>query len=265
MTKFALAIEYDGSRYSGWQRQHHSSTVQEEIENALSEVADEEIIVTASGRTDAGVHAYAQCAHFETDRQRDHKAWVLGVNTKLPADISIRSATVVSDDFHARHSTVERCYRYLILNRSSRSALMHKRAAVIYQPLDTQSMNLAVQCLVGEHDFTSFRAAGCQAKHAVREIRAVSVQRFNEQVQIEVIGNAFLHNMIRIIVGSLIRVGDGQESVPWLKDLLVARDRTLAGVTAVPHGLYFMGPDYPPEFGIPSWRSSLPAGSFYNT
>lgn len=262
MTKFALAIEYDGTSYCGWQRQQHSPSIQEQIENALSAVADEEIVISASGRTDAGVHAYAQCAHFETDRQREHKAWVLGVNAKLPSDISIRSATRVNDEFHARHSTAERCYRYLILNRSSRSALMHKRAAVIYQPLDAGLMHRAAQCLLGEHDFSSFRAAGCQAKHAVREIRGISVLRSNEQLQIEVIGNAFLHNMIRIIVGSLLRVGSGQAPVSWMQEVLVAQDRTLAGVTAVPHGLYFMGPEYPPEFGIPDWRSSLPGGAF---
>lgn len=258
MTKFALTVEYDGSRYSGWQRQHHSPSIQEQLEKALTAVADEPIVVTASGRTDAGVHAYAQCAHFETDRQREHKAWVLGVNAKLPADISIRSATPVSDDFHARYSTVGRSYRYLILNRSSRSALLNKRAAVIYQSLDTERMHEAAQCLVGEHDFSSFRAAGCQAKHAVREIRSVAVERQNEQLQIEVVGNAFLHNMIRIIVGSLIRVGAQQESLTWMQEVLQARDRTLAGATAVPHGLYFMGPDYPAAFGIPDWRSSLP-------
>ncbi len=262
MTKFALAIEYDGTAYSGWQRQHHSRTVQEEVEKALSAVADEEIVITASGRTDAGVHAYAQCAHFETDRQRENKAWVLGVNAKLPATISIRSATRVTDDFHARHSTVERSYRYLILNRTSRSALMHKRAAVIYQPLNACLMHQAAQCLVGEHDFTSFRAASCQAKHAVRAISAVTVQRSNQHLQVEVIGNAFLHNMIRIIVGSLLRVGGGQAPVSWLEEVLVARDRTQAGMTAVPHGLYFMGPDYPPEFGVPDWRASLPDGAF---
>lgn len=262
MTKYALIIEYDGSRYSGWQRQNHSSSVQQEIEKALSAVADEEVTIIASGRTDAGVHAYAQCAHFATDKQREYKAWVLGVNAKLPSDISIRSVTQVGEEFHARYSTIGRSYRYLILNRPSRSALMHKRVSVIYQSLDTDRMQVAAQSLVGEHDFTSFRAAGCQAKHAVREIKSVSVQRFNEQIQIEVVGNAFLHNMIRIIAGSLIRVGSGLESEQWLGDVLHARDRTLAGVTAVPHGLYFMGPDYDPEFRIPDWRSGLPAGPF---
>ncbi len=262
MTKFALIIEYDGTRYSGWQRQRHSNSVQEEVEKALGVVADEPVVITASGRTDAGVHAFAQCAHFETDRQREHKAWVLGVNANLPADISIRSATQVSDDFHARYSTMGRSYRYLILNRSSRSALLNKRAAVIYQPLDANRMHAAAQCLVGEHDFTSFRAAGCQARHPVREITSITVSRFNEQLQIEVVGNAFLHNMIRIIAGSLIRIGSGQERVSWLQQVLIARDRKLAGTTAVPHGLYFMGPDYPAEFALPDWRASLPMTGF---
>lgn len=260
MSKFALAIEYDGSRYSGWQRQHHSDSVQERIEIALSRVADESIVLVASGRTDAGVHAFAQCAHFETEKVREPKAWVLGVNANLPADIAIRSVTEVADDFHARYSTTERCYRYLIINCKSRSALMHQRAAVYHQSLDEQRMAQAAQQLVGEHDFTSFRAAGCQAKHAVREIMSVNVQRYGDQIQVEVIGNAFLHNMIRIIIGSLLRVGCGKESVNWLGKVLQARDRKLAGVTAVPEGLYYMGPTYPEKYAIPHWAESLPLG-----
>lgn len=262
MTRYALILEYDGSRYCGWQRQSHSASVQECVENAVSEVANQPISVVASGRTDTAVHAFAQCAHFDTDVSREHKAWVLGVNAKLPADISVRAAVQVSDDFHARYSTCGRSYRYIILNRSSRSALMAERMAVIYQQLDTDAMHHAAQYLIGEHDFSSFRAAGCQAKHARREIRSIDVSRERHRVTIEITGNAFLHNMIRIIVGSLLRVGTAQASAQWLEEVLAARDRTRAGVTAVPHGLYFMGPDYPSHFGVPDWRDSLPAGPF---
>ncbi len=262
MTRYALILEYDGSRYCGWQRQSHSASVQECVENAVSEVANQPISIVASGRTDTAVHAFAQCAHFDTDVNREHKAWVLGVNAKLPADISVRAAVPVNDDFHARYSTIGRSYRYVILNRSSRSALMANRLAVIYQQLDTSAMHEAAQCLVGEHDFSSFRAAGCQAKHARREVRSIAVQRNRHRVTIEITGNAFLHNMVRIIVGSLLKVGAGDATAHWLQEVLEARDRTRAGVTAVPQGLYFMGPDYPSCFNLPDWRDSLPAGPF---
>ncbi len=260
MNKFALAIEYDGTAYSGWQRQHHSTTIQQQLEIALSKVADDDVVLVASGRTDAGVHAWQQCAHFETSARRDLKAWVLGVNAQLPADISVRSATPVSEDFHARYSTLDRTYRYLLLNQNSRSALLHRRVAVVYQPLDAERMQRAAQCLVGEHDFTSFRAAGCQAKHPRREIFSVTVTRRNLQVDVQITGNAFLHNMIRIIIGSLVRVGTGAERVEWLSEVLHARDRTLAGATSVAAGLYFMGPRYAPEHNIPLWSDSLPVG-----
>lgn len=262
MKKYALCIEYDGSRYSGWQRQHHSKSVQENVERALSIVADEPVTVVACGRTDAGVHALQQCAHFVTDRRREHKAWVLGVNANLPDDISVRSVTQVDEDFHARYSTVDRSYRYLILNAVARSALRHRRVAVVHQPLDEQSMHLAAQCLVGEHDFSSFRAAGCQASHARREIFSIAVSRHNDVVEFQVCGNAFLHNMIRIIVGSLIRVGDGTESADWLKVLLEQRDRTRAGKTADACGLYFLGPVYPARYGIPHWQDAKPMGIY---
>ncbi len=262
MNKYALCIEYDGSRYSGWQRQHHSQSVQENVERALSIVADESVTLVASGRTDAGVHALQQCAHFETDRDRQDKAWVLGVNANLPSDISVRSVTAVGEDFHARYSTVDRTYRYLILNRVSRSALRHQRVAVVHQPLDEQQMHSAAQCLVGEHDFSSFRAAGCQAKHARREIFSIDVKRRNDVVQVQVCGNAFLHNMIRIIVGSLIRVGDGTESGDWLAATLGQRDRTRAGKTVAACGLYFLGPRYQACYGIPHWQDAIPADLF---
>lgn len=236
--------------------------MQECLEQSLSQVANERIAVVASGRTDTAVHAFAQCVHFDTDARREHKAWVLGVNAKLPRDISVRSVTAVPDDFHARYSTIGRTYRYAILNRASRSALARERLAVVYPKLDVCRMQQAAQCLVGEHDFTSFRAAGCQARHAIREITSINITRDADRVVVEICGNAFLHNMVRIIVGSLIRVGKGQESDAWLPQVLAARDRTLAGTTAPAHGLYFMGPDYAVEYAIPDWRDALPMGPF---
>ena len=264
MARYALGIEYDGSGYCGWQRQDHSPSVQQVLEEALSKVADETVVVTASGRTDSGVHAWQQCVHFSSDQSRPSKAWVMGVNAHLPNDVSVRHVTSVSDDFHARHSTRGRTYRYIILNHTARSALQHQRVGVVYRGLNESSMQQAGQALVGEYDFTSFRAAGCQAKHAVREITGVTVQRFNRYVMVQIEGNAFLHNMVRIIVGSLISVGVGEQPVDWLGSLLDARDRTLAGATAVPDGLYFMGPHYDDSFCIPHWRDSLsnPAAMF---
>jgi len=258
VAKYALGVEYDGTRYCGWQRQDHSPSVQQEIERALSTVADEPITTVASGRTDTGVHAWQQCIHFETSQEREYKAWVMGVNAHLPDDISVRHATAVTTDFHARHSTLGRTYRYVILNHSARSALLSNRVTVIHQRLDDARMAQAALCLVGEHDFSSFRAAGCQAKHARREITAINVLRNNAYVLVEVEGNAFLHNMIRIIVGSLLTIGRGDEPVEWLSEVLAAKDRTKAGATAPASGLYFMGPHYDQQFSIPHWRETLP-------
>lgn len=261
MTKFALGLEYDGSNYCGWQRQDHSPSIQQVLEEALSKVADEQIVAHASGRTDTGVHAWQQCVHFSTTQLREHKAWVMGVNAHLPDDVSVRNVVQVNDDFHARYSTLGRTYRYVILNQPARSALQHQRVGVVYKPLNETAMHAAAQALVGEHDFTSFRAAGCQAKHARRAITAMSVERFNQHVVIQIEGNAFLHNMVRIIVGSLIGVGAGDQPVDWMATVLAARDRTLAGATAVAHGLYFMGPQYDVSLGIPHWSDGLPTSS----
>ncbi len=261
MSKFALGVEYDGSAYCGWQRQDHSPSIQQELEQALSKVADEPITVISAGRTDSGVHAWQQCVHFEASKARDLKAWVLGVNAHLPCDISVRHVTEVSDDFHARYATIGRTYRYIIFNHPARSALMRKRVAVIFQDLNEKNMHRAAQSLIGEHDFTSFRAAGCQAKHAVREITGLSVRRYNKHIVVQVEGNAFLHNMVRILVGSLVSVGAGERPVDWIGSVLAARDRTLAGATMVPDGLYFMGPHYSETHGIPHWSDSLPNDS----
>lgn len=261
VAKYALGVEYDGSDYCGWQRQDHSPSIQQALEEALCKVADEDVVVTASGRTDSGVHAWQQCVHFTSDRSRELKAWVMGVNAHLPNDVSVRHVTAVDDDFHARYSTLGRTYRYLILNNTSRSALQHQRVGIVFNHLNENLMHEAAQALVGEHDFTSFRAAGCQAKHAVREITGIEVRRFNQHVVVQIEGNAFLHNMVRIIVGSLVKVGSEDQAVDWLASVLQERDRTLAGSTAVAHGLYFMGPHYDTAFGIPHWRASLPASA----
>lgn len=250
MTRIALGIEYDGSRYCGWQRQQHSPSVQETLEKALSGIADHPVTVTCAGRTDTGVHAVAQVVHFDLQNTRPERAWLLGGNTRLPDDISIVWARPVAQDFHARFSAVSRSYRYVILNRSSPRALLAKRVTWIYHPLDSGSMSRAAEQLLGRHDFSSFRAAGCQAKSPVRTIESIAVTRSGEFVYLDIRANAFLHHMVRNIAGVLIEIGKGERPAEWVAELLALRDRKRGGVTAPPHGLYFTGVGYPAEYGV---------------
>ena len=251
--RYALAIEYNGSQFCGWQRQKHCKSVQSVLETALSRVADETIELTCSGRTDAGVHAISQVAHFDTDVMRSDKAWLMGSNTHLDSMVSVHWVKRVSEDFHARYSAESRRYRYIILNRVARPALEVGRIAWQSQKLDENAMNLAAQYLVGEFDFSAFRASGCQAKHAIREIKSLRVYRKNEKEPVDICANAFLHNMVRIIVGSLIAVGKGEEKPEWLLTLLQGKDRTLSGTTDMSEGLYFVGPKYPCKYMIPEF------------
>lgn len=257
--RIAALVEYRGTHYSGWQFQDHSNSVQDELEKALGSVAAEPIRVVCAGRTDAGVHALGQVVHWDTEVERPDHGWRMGANNQLPDDIAIQWVGRVADDFHARYHAVRRSYRYVILNRASRSATAAGLVTLERKPLEAERMHRAAQALVGEHDFTSFRAAGCQAKHAVRTIERIAVQRHGDLVQVEVVGNAFLHNMIRIIVGNLIAVGCGDEAEGFVAELLAARDRRAGRTTAKPGGLYFLGPEYPPEAGIPS----AGAGGFF--
>lgn len=249
--RIALGVEYNGSRYCGWQRQHHSASVQESVERALSKVAAQAVTVHCAGRTDTGVHGLQQVVHIDTDAQRPEKAWVMGGNSNLPDDIALRWARPVDERFHARYSAVARSYRYVMLNRRQRPGLLNGRVAWIHQPLAAETMHVAAQQLLGEHDFSSFRAAGCQARHPTRELHAISVLRDGDLLYLDLTANAFLHNMVRIIAGSLIAVGCGERPIEWVAELLASRDRTLGGITAPPGGLYFVGPRYPVEFGIP--------------
>jgi len=261
--RIAAVIEYRGTRYSGWQFQDHTNSVQDELEKALAFVANEPVRVVCAGRTDAGVHALGQVVHWDTEVVRPDHGWRMGANNKLPDDIAIQWVGQVDDDFHARYQAVERSYRYYILNRSSRSATAAGLVTLERRPLDAEAMHRAVQALLGEHDFSSFRAAGCQANHAVRTLKRVSVRRQGDVVCFEVLGNAFLHNMIRIIVGNLISVGCGDEPESFIAELLAKQDRTKGRTTAKPDGLYFVGPRYPPEAGIPAPGDSqffLPVG-----
>ena len=249
--KFAACIEYDGTAYCGWQRLSHAPSVQEEVEKALSQVANEPISIVCAGRTDSGVHGMGQVIHFKTDVERSVKGWMLGTNTNLPDDISVIWIQMVNDDFHARFSALERRYRYIILNRKARSALHNKYVAWFYRPLDELAMHEAAQALLGEKDFSSFRAAACQARHAMREIKEIKVSREGDYIYVDLVANAFLHHMVRNIVGSLVEVGEGRWSVEKFEAVVDLKDRTKAGVTAPASGLYFVSVAYPEQFGIP--------------
>lgn len=258
--KLVACVEYDGTAFHGWQRLSHASTVQTSVEKALSEVANEKIEAVCAGRTDSGVHASGQIIHFETTAERPMRGWLFGSNVKLPDGIALRWVQPVAADFHARFSAVSRRYRYVILNRWAKPALLKNKVAWYHHALDAATMHQAAQALVGEHDFSSFRASGCQATHARREIRSIQVLRQDDFIYIDIVANAFLHHMVRNIVGSLLEVGSGEQKIAWMAELLAQRDRTLAGMTAAASGLYFVYVEYPAHFDLPA-TYTLPAFS----
>ncbi|HEU4530680.1 MAG TPA: tRNA pseudouridine(38-40) synthase TruA [Steroidobacteraceae bacterium] len=251
MARIAVGLEYDGSAYAGWQTQASAPSIQAAAERAVSSVADHPVSLTCAGRTDAGVHAVGQVAHFETQAERSERAWALGTNTNLPNDVAVLWARVVPDDFHARYSATARTYRYVILNRASRPALERQRVCWIHQPLDAQRMQAAAAHLIGEHDFSAFRAAECQSRTPMRRVDSIRIARSGERVSIEVTANAFLHHMVRNIAGVLIEVGTGEAEPDWVRAVLQGRDRTAGGVTAPPGGLYLVHVAYPERFGLP--------------
>ena len=249
--KLAACVEYDGTAFCGWQRLSHASTVQASVERALSEVANEPIEAVCAGRTDSGVHASGQIIHFETKAERPLRGWLFGSNVKLPDGIALRWVQPVAEHFHARFSALSRRYRYVILNRWAKPAILKNKVAWYHHALDASAMHQAAQALVGEHDFSSFRASGCQAAHARRYLQSIAVSRLGDFIYIDVVANAFLHHMVRNIVGSLVEVGSGEQKPEWMAQLLVERDRRLAGMTAAAAGLYFVYVEYPAEFGLP--------------
>jgi tRNA pseudouridine38-40 synthase len=242
--RYAIGIEYDGSAYKGWQIQPHAPSIQQSLNDALSRVADVRVECTGAGRTDTGVHAAAQVGHFDSSAPRSLRSWLLGINSNLPSDISVIWITPVSTDFHARFSATERSYRYTILNRPVRSALLRQRAWWVHQPLDVSRMRASANCLLGEHDFSAFRAAACQSHSAVRTINRLDIARAGERIHVDCSANAFLHHMVRNIVGSLVRVGKGEETEDWIRHTLAARDRRMSGMTAPPQGLTLTGVGY---------------------
>jgi tRNA pseudouridine38-40 synthase len=249
--RIAIGIEYEGSAFAGWQRQTGLRSVEAEIEAAASFVAAQPVTLVAAGRTDAGVHALGQVAHFETDAERSARNWLLGINSRLPSDVALSWVRAVDPAFHARSSAVARGYRYVIDNRPTRSALERLRACWWREPLDAGRMNRAAQLLLGQHDFSSFRAAECQSRSPLRCVHALRVSRQESKVIIDITANAFLHHMVRNIAGTLLAIGSGERTESWLAAVLAARDRRGAGMTAPAQGLYLATVHYPPHFGIP--------------
>jgi tRNA pseudouridine38-40 synthase len=249
--RYALGIEYDGTAFAGWQRQGSQRSVQRCLEQAVSAVADESVTLIAAGRTDAGVHANGQVAHFDSSAARSDRSWLLGINSNLPDDVVALWLQPVGGDFHARHSAVARTYRYLIVNRPVRPALERQRSWHIRAALDAAKMRSAAQHLLGEHDFSSFRGAGCQADSPVRRVDRLEIAQHGDYLLIDCRATGFLYHMVRNIVGSLAWVGRGDRPAEWLAELLRGRDRRLAAPTAPPQGLYLHAVHYPAPAAFP--------------
>ena len=250
--RVAAIVEYDGTDFSGWQSQVHSVSLQDAVQDAVGFVAGHPVVTICAGRTDAGVHATGQVIHFDTVAVRTPRAWVLGVNTKLPPAIALQWAGEVAAGFHARHAAIRRIYRYIILNRSARSALQRTRTAWIHRSLDAGAMHSAAQALVGEHDFSAFRSIECQSKTPVRKVQRIEVQRTGDTVWVEIEANAYLHHMVRNIVGTLLDVQREPDPKAAMARILAGGERRKAGVTAPAAGLYLWRVEYPAVFGIPA-------------
>lgn len=254
--RIALGVEYDGQPFCGWQSQPDGQTVQDTLQRALSQIAGEQpdgrsVSIIAAGRTDTGVHALEQVVHFDTQAERPLSAWVRGVNALLPDSIAVRWAHPVPDEFHARFSAHGRSYRYLLINRPMRSAIHAGKVGWFHAPLDVAAMQVAAQHLLGEHDFSTFRAAQCQAKSPIKHLRQLDISRQGEMLIFELSANAFLHHMVRNIVGCLVYIGKGKYPPEWLEEVLNSRERRLAAPTFAPDGLYLRRITYDAKWGLP--------------
>jgi tRNA pseudouridine38-40 synthase len=258
--RIALGVEYDGSPFCGWQSQSDGQTVQDTLQSALSQIASDQIAVIAAGRTDTGVHAIEQVVHFDTDAARPFTAWVRGVNTLLPSSIAVLWAHPVPDEFHARFSAHGRSYRYLLVNRETRSALYARKVGWFHAPLDITAMQTAAKCLVGEHDFSAFRSAECQAKTPVKHVQRLDIRRQGEMLIFDVSADAFLHHMVRNMVGCLVYVGKGKYPPDWLADVLDGRERSRAAPTFAPDGLYLRRIEYEAKWGLPQMENDIMLG-----
>ncbi len=250
--RVAAVVEYDGSRFCGWQRQAHCASVQQEVETALSRIADAPITVSCAGRTDSGVHATAQVIHFDTGARRAPHNWLLGTNTHLPRAVRLQWVQDMDAHFHARFSALARTYRYVIHNTACDPALLGDQVGRERRPLDVHAMKAAGQLLLGEHDFSAFRGAGCQSQSPWRNLMALHLWSQAHFVMIEITANAFLLHMVRNIVGALCAVGRGERPPRWIAELLASRDRSAGEATAAPTGLYLVGVHYPPQFAVPA-------------
>ena len=249
--RIALGLEYDGTGFSGWQSQPGGNTVQDVLEAALTAIADQAVRVVCAGRTDAGVHATAQVVHFDTEVDRPVTAWVRGANAHLDAAVAVRWAMPVDGTFHARFAAQARAYRYVLLNRPERPGLLAGKVGWCHRPLDVAAMQTAAACLLGEHDFSSFRAAECQAKSPVKTLYRFDIVRTGDLVIFDCRGTAFLHHMVRNLVGALVYVGMGRETPAWFAGLLAVRDRRLGAPTFAPDGLYLTGVEYDAKWALP--------------
>jgi len=249
--RIALGVEYDGNGFNGWQSQPDGNTVQDRIQKALSQIACEPVSVIAAGRTDSGVHALEQVIHFETNTVRPLNAWVRGVNALLPHSIAILWAHIVPEEFHARFSAHARSYRYELINRPVRSAVHHGKVGWFHAQLDVAAMQEAAVFLLGEHDFTSFRAAECQAKTPVKNLAQLDIHQQGDLIVFNLSAQAFLHHMVRNIVGCLVYVGKGKYPPEWIQQLLEGRERRLAAPTFAPDGLYLRHITYDAKWGLP--------------
>ena len=252
MVRIALGLEYDGRYFCGWQTQTDGCSVQDALQRALTSIAGHPVEVVAAGRTDAGVHAAMQVVHFDAQFDRPASAWVRGVNSFLPDSVAVLWACVVTQDFHARFSALARSYRYVLLNHPVRPALQAGKTGWFHAPLALEPMREAAQLLIGTHDFSAFRAAACQAKSPMRELRSLGIRRDGDRIIFDLCANAFLHHMVRNIVGALVYVGKGRYPPHWVAELLQQRDRKLAAPTFAPDGLYLSAVRYADEWGLPT-------------
>lgn len=248
-----MGIEYDGAAYNGWQRQQNGTGVQELVEKALAAIGNETTDVFCAGRTDTGVHASGQVIHFDTAADRSSRSWVMGANSKLPDDINATWAKIVDRDFHARFSATCRHYQYRIFNCPIRSSLHRNRAWWVCQTLDDRAMQEGAMCLLGEHDFSAFRASGCQASTPVRTVTSINISREHRWITLNISANAFLQHMVRNVVGTLAAVGLNEQPQDWVAEVLESRDRSLGGMAAPAHGLTLMGVRYPQRCDLPEW------------
>jgi tRNA pseudouridine38-40 synthase len=249
--RIALGVSYNGRAYQGWQSQSSGLTVQDTLEKALGTFTAQRVSTLCAGRTDAGVHALMQVVHFDTDRDRDTHSWTRGTNANLPRDIAVQWALQTTDAFHCRACATSRRYAYVLLESPVRPSVEAGRVGWSFRPLDLAAMQQAANYLLGEHDFTSFRAAQCQALSPVKTMLSIAISRRGAYWRIEFEANAFLHHMIRNIMGCLVTIGQGKKPAQWLLEVLAARDRKAAAPTFSPDGLYFLGPRYDPKWGIP--------------